>query len=96
MKILTTLLVVLMTSTGFAQSSGPKPQKIVDVVFKIQKIDEKSMISFYRAPTIYEVTGDTKGASDLLALLEKSQKTQKPVQVTVDNRTRKILEVKEP
>lgn len=96
MKYLIAVLVLFMTSAGVAQTSGPKPQKVVDVVFKIQKVKDKSLISFHRAPTIYEVVSEQTDAMDILGKLESSQKNNKAVEVTVDNLSRRILDVKAP
>lgn len=92
-RVLGPLLLIASLSAS-AKEPAMKPQVIIDKVYKIQTVKEKSLISFYRYPVVYEVS--SADSAKLLPLLENSRKTQKTVIVTADPVTRKILDIKDP
>lgn len=93
MKYLIATLFLFVGISAFANETPIlKTQNFIDRVYKIKTIKEKSFITFHREPVLYEIEQN----KTVLSKLEKSQKTQKPVAVTVDPLTRKILEVKGP
>lgn len=75
------------------ESAFAKNQSFIDKVYKVQNLKGTYYISFHREPVLYEV--EEKNTS-VLAKLEQSQKQKKPVTVTVDPVTKKILQVKGP
>lgn len=93
MRLFLALTLLLVSFSAFAQKPALKTQNFVDRVYKIKKHKEKALITFHREPVLYEIT---EGEKTLLRKLEESQKTKKPVAVTVDPLTRKILEIKGP
>lgn len=93
MRILLGSLILFLSTSVFAETSAMKTQNFLDRVYKIRKHKEKSLITFHREPVLYEVVD---GDKNILKKLELSQKTKKPIAVTVDPLTRKILEVKSP
>ncbi|MBV2167499.1 MAG: hypothetical protein KUL82_02220 [Bdellovibrio sp.] len=94
MKLFLTTLAFLLGSSAFAEEPTVKPHSFIDVVYKIKTQNGKSLITFYRAPTLYEIP-EVKDVT-LLRKLEASQKDKKPIRVTVDPLTRKILSIKAP
>lgn len=96
MKFIVAIILMLTATVSRAETAALKPQKFIDVVYKIKSAKDKSLISFRRTPTIYEVgAGDQKETPELLKKLEGSQKNKKPIEVIVDPLSRKILEVKD-
>lgn len=96
MKKITLGFIFMLFTSPEAHAKDLKPQEFIDVVYKIQTVDSKSLVSFQRTPSIYEITQDLKDGKSLLSKLEESQKSQKALRVKVDPLTRKILEVKGP
>lgn len=93
MKSLLAVIILSFSFSAFAEKPVMKTQNFVDRVYKIKKHKEKSLITFHREPVLYEIAESNK---TLLLKLEESQKTKKPIAVTVDPLTRKILEIKGP
>ncbi|WP_374076928.1 hypothetical protein [Bdellovibrio bacteriovorus] len=93
MKSLLVVIILLFSFSVFAQKPVMKNQNFVDRVYEIKKHKEKSLITFHREPVLYEIN---EGDKSLLLKLEEGQKTKKPIAVTVDPLTRKIIEVKGP
>ncbi|WII70768.1 hypothetical protein QJS83_09880 [Bdellovibrio sp. 22V] len=88
------IALLFVSSTSFAQGPQMKPQSFLDVVHKVKTTKDKSLITFKRTPTIYEVPADSQ--KEILKKLEASQKNQKAIEVTVEPVSRKIIEVKGP
>ncbi|KYG69151.1 hypothetical protein AZI87_08000 [Bdellovibrio bacteriovorus] len=88
--ILVTLL--LFSQISWAQTSTPKSQSFTDKVYKIENVNEKVRVSFKLHPSIYELTGN----EPFMDNLKQSLKLKKPVKFSIDQKTRKIIDVKGP
>lgn len=93
MKNLIAVLAVFLGTSAGAESSPVKSQEFTDRVYKIEKIKNKSLISFYLKPLVYQIPETDK---DLLQQLQQSLKEKKPIVITVDPVSKKILSVKSP
>jgi nicotinic acid phosphoribosyltransferase len=91
-SLIASLCIILGLSFG-TELAFAKRQSFIDKVYKVQNLKGKYYISFHREPVLYEV--EEKNTS-ILTKLEQSQKQKKPVAVTVDPLSKKILEVKGP
>lgn len=91
MRFLIASLCILGSLTLGTELAFAKSQSFIDKVYRVQRLQGKYYISFHREPVLYEV--EEKNTS-VLTKLEQSQKQKKPIAVTVDPLTKKILEVK--
>ncbi|KYG60648.1 hypothetical protein AZI85_11655 [Bdellovibrio bacteriovorus] len=88
--ILMTLLMI--SHISWAQTSAPKSQSFTDKVYKIENVNEKVRVSFKLHPSVYELTGN----EPFMDNLKQSLKLKKPVKFSVEQHTRKIIDVKGP
>ncbi|KHD88459.1 MAG: hypothetical protein OM95_08045 [Bdellovibrio sp. ArHS] len=86
------LVALLFTQLTWAEMPAPKTQSFTDSVYKIETANSKVRVSFKLHPSVYELTGN----EPFLENLKKSQKLKKPVKFFVEQKTRKIVEVKGP
>lgn len=78
---------ILFTILTWSQVSLARPYTFIDKVYKIKKEKDKTTVSFYRVPTIYEVG---KNQKSLLKKLENGRKKNKYLKVTVEPKTGEI------
>lgn len=93
MKYVIVLVSFFLCVIASAETFVVKTQNFVDRVHQIKITKEKSYIIFYREPVLYNILPHEEA---LLKKLEQSQKSKKPLVVTVDPLTKHILKVKGP